>query len=943
MRFGRWAVIGALALGSPAAAREPGAVVLPMPDWRLGEATYDHALEDAVTHPDWGQRPFLLPGEDGELRPLWWYDPSRRFPVAPPPEKEPPVKDAPGSLRRAVAPALHPGPHDGALSGKAVYLSQCHGYIYFNSLSRHSTQRGILFDTVEDFHNPEALNAFLAPLLEQAGAAVFTVRERDPSPARAIADDGGPDHTETGAWEAGQKGWATPTTLGYGQDPFDAGTTRRARNGSGAVAWWTPNVPEDGVFGVYVAWDSDPSHTSAAHYRITHPGGVIERTYDQRVHGSTWQYVTSVWLPAGRGGLTVELIADGTDGAWVSADAVRVGGGPNPVSRSGDKVPARLWEMGAVAYTQFNGAPTSVYDPFSNGDGTDPTARSRWAAWEHPAGEDAVYLSWHSNAASTGTARGTSTYYAGGGSDAPAGHTAECSRAAVTGSYTLSRLVQEEMIASFQATYEPAWRDRGVLRACFAEVNPNHNAEMPSALVELAFHDNETDAGFLKDPTFRLDAARAMYRGIVRYFAERDGVPAAYLPEPPRDLSLRHEVDGTLTLSWTPGEVGAPYGDAPTGYLVETSVDGRAWDEGFAVTDTTVALPWASGETRAVRVRATNEAGTSFPSEVIAARKADGCTAPVLVVSAFDRFDAGLLPRRPAPYIGTVVTMDLPRVNPADTAWAHGEALAASGAAFDTVSDELIGTFDLSPYAVVWWVAGEESSVTDTFTPAQQTALRAFLDAGGSLVASGSEILWDLDARGTDSDRAFAAEVLGATLAADSAGTTEAAGEGVLAGVDLAFSEADGAPYTVEFPDVLTPAAGVSVVARYGGGGVAGVLGDRAALFGVPLEAVGDPASRRAVAAALLASLAPGARLAGEGACATDPGDPGGPGGPGAPDTDTGPAGDAFDPDAAVGGARRVALGPVCGCASGGVAGAAPWGSIVAVLILARRRGRRRV
>ena len=42
---------------------------------------------------------------------------------------------------------LH-GVEDGGLSGKAVYLSQCHGWIWFDSLGRFSTQRGNLHDTV---------------------------------------------------------------------------------------------------------------------------------------------------------------------------------------------------------------------------------------------------------------------------------------------------------------------------------------------------------------------------------------------------------------------------------------------------------------------------------------------------------------------------------------------------------------------------------------------------------------------------------------------------------------------------------------------------------------------------------------------------------------------------------------------------------------------------
>lgn len=895
-------------------------VILDPPDWGAGDATYDLVLEEAVAHPAWGRRPFWLPGPDGVLRPLEAYDPSRLFEVAPPPVKE----------AAAVRPVVHPGPRDGFLSGRAVYMSQCHGYIYYDSLGRHSTQRGILFSTVEDFHNPEGANAFLIPMLEHAGAMVYTARERDMNGVRAIVDNGDAGYTEVGGpFENGLAGWATPTTLTYGQDPFDAGTTRRFRENSGGVARWEPDVPADGSYAIYVSWDSDSTHSAAAHYRITHPGGVIDRVFDQRVHGSTWQYVETLWLPQGRGGLTVELIADGTGSAWLSADAVRVGGGPNVISRSGDKVAARLWEMGAVGYNQFNGAPSSVYDPFGNGDGTDPTTRSRWAAWEHPSGEDAVYLSWHSNATASGTARGTVTYFAGGGPDAPSSEPAECSTPAVQGSYSLARAVQDEMIDVFQAKYESNWLDRDIGTACFAEVNPNHNPEMPSALVELAFHDNEIDASYLKDPTFRWDSARAMYRGVVRYFAERDGVTPVFLPEPPQGLSLRHEADGSLVLDWQDGDIGAPYGDAPAGYLVETSADGRVWDESFATTARSVTLDWPAGTTRFVRVRAVNDGGTSFPSEVIGARRADGCTAPVLVVSAFDRFDAGLLPTRPAPYIGTVVTMDLPRVNPANTAQIAGQALAAAGWAFDSVSDERLEDVDLSVYKAIWWVAGEESSGTSVMTPPQQLALEAALDGGTALFVSGSEVLWDLDAKGSADDKAFAADVLGATMASDDAGTTAASGAGVLEGLDLSFGEDVGGAWPVDYPDALTSTR--TPIARYAGGAIAGVLGDGVALLGFPFEAIGKDSVRVAAADALLDALAPGATPSGEGACEVV-----GPGetddGPGPDTADTGRGDEASD----LAGLSRVRVARGCD-ASGGLAGMAGWGSIL-FLMLARRR-----
>jgi len=228
----------------------------------------------------------------------------------------------------------------------------------------------------------------------------------------------------------------------------------------------------------------------------------------------------------------------------------------------------------------------------------------------------------------------------------------------------------------------------------------------------------------------------------------------------------------------------------------------------------------------------------------------------VLVVSAFDRLETSLLPWEDASPTGWVVRMDLPRVNPMDTAVAHGQAISGIGWYFDTVSDEVFDGLDLAPYELIVWVAGEESTADETFSDAQQAKVRAFVEGGGKLFASGAEILWDLDWRGDASDKAFAAEVLEATYDTDDAGTTMATAEGILEGVgSLDFGEEVGAPYPVEYPDTLTSSN--PVIARYATGGVAAVLGEQVALFGYPFETIADPVVRTAVMERVLPALLP--------------------------------------------------------------------------------------
>lgn len=827
----------------------PGPVVVPVGPELPRSEVYDLVLEEAVAMPAVRQgAPVLVLFPDGELVPL-----SSLQPVG-----DAPVKELPG-LR--AMPIVHPGRSDGGLSGKAVYVSQCHGWMYFDSLGRFSTQRGVLFSTVEDFHNPEGANQFLVPYLENAGARVFTARERDENPNMAIVDDGEPGYAETGRTFAPDgDGFGQVARVDYGVNPFEEGSSRRMVADSGDVASWTPEVPADGHYAVYVTWKSGGTRASDAHYRLIHPGGVIDRWFDQTVHGGTWQYVETLYLTRGAS-LTVELHADSVEGGeTLSVDAVRIGGGRASVAREGQVPAVDRWEASAISYTQFNGAPVSVYDSQGNGIGTDHVARAKWADWEHPAGEDAVYVSWHSNAGS-GSSRGTVTYFAGGGADAPASLPQACSgRGAVEGSYTLARTLQDELYAALRELQAADWRhaygQQGLDTACFSEVSPDLQNEMPSALVELAFHDNEIDASYLKEPSFRRDTSRAMYRAIVRYFAERDGLTPRFLPEPPEALALVHSDDGRLELSWSPGPDGAPFGDAAESYVVEGSADGLVWKHQFAVSGTQAPLGLLDGATRFVRVVAVNEGGLSFPSEVVGGLQSPDGAAPVLIVSGFDRLDSFQLLRRTPPALDEVVRMDLRRMNAYDTAVAHGLALSAIGWPFETVSDERLTGLDLSRYRLIWWVAGEESAGTTTIDPAQQRALRSFVEGGGALWVTGAEVLWDLDLLGSGGDKAFASEVLGARMAADDAGTARAEGVGALAGVGpMDFGLENGGPYPVEYPDVLESER-VALV-QYAGGGLAGVFGDGVALFGFPFEAIGREAVRVEVAARMVELLVP--------------------------------------------------------------------------------------
>jgi hypothetical protein len=469
------------------------------------------------------------------------------------------------------------------------------------------------------------------------------------------------------------------------------------------------------------------------------------------------------------------------------------------------------WEEGARTWTQYQGASESVYQS------GDVTARSRFADWEHYASEDSVYISWHSNAA-TGSARGTSTYIY---SANPPDGTYDTTQAH-PGSAELQTAIHNELINDIRAGWDSNWTDRGKRSAYFGEVNPTHNDEMPAMLIELAFHDNAADADALRHPQFRKLAARSIYQGIVKYFANRDGLSYTLLPEPPTHLQVTSPGSGRLNIEWqaAPTDTQGLSGDAADGYVVYQSDDGKNFDNGTTVNGLSLTLTELTpGTVKYFKVKAQNAGGLSLDSETLAARVSYNLEhinqTRVLVINGFDRLNSGQLIYQNMPGIGSggfVDRMYLDQMNTFDYVIQHGQAIDDAGVGFDAISNELIegALYSLSPatHSAVFWILGEESSLGESLNPIEQMALSNYMNAGGKLFISGAEIAWDLDFLGSMADRTFYNGTLMTGYAADDANTYSATG---VAGSpfanisNLQFDDGSGDTYDVEFADVLTP------------------------------------------------------------------------------------------------------------------------------------------
>lgn len=798
----------------------------------------------------------------GTLEPLEWrelyiqtWDPiagefvplADLLPPIPAPRKETLLSDeergeeisAPLATAGGQPPAPGQGQPRGALSGKTVYVSAGHGWQWNDYVNDWRTQRPpypnppYVGPIIEDHNNAEAVNQYLLHYLWNAGAQVWPVRERDMSGAEVVVDndDPGPGagYTESGLWTT-----AAVTGTGYAGTDYRFATTVTGTPTAAAV--WTATLPTDGRYAVYVWYRPGYGRAPDARYTIHHAGGETVVSVNQQHHGLTWHYVGSYGFRGGRVACVTLTNQSAVTGAVVVADAVRFGGGTfndlEHIQTDATYPPDKpWWEIAAFYYTQRMGMGKPPGDV---------TARPLYARWEHAGtGDDAVYVSWHTNGVSgyqTHTHGTVSIIHNGEGNPI------------TPGSELLRDTIHEELVHDVRVGWDANWpgykrsMNLGELRELWDDY-PAYS--LPGTLIEVAYHDHPADTDALKEPLFNMLAARAFYQGIVKYFEQRDGVDLTLLPEPPTHLAVRNVSGGQVRVSWRPSPTDTIglVGDPATGYRVYTSTDGLGWSDGVPVKGSPVytITALAPGQLLFVHVTATNDGGESFPTETQAVRGGNG-EAEILLVSGFDRLNRTLAVPDYDPVEGYNVRLFLERMNRYDYTVQHGEVIPYP---FDGASNEAVrdGLVNLADYALVDWTLGEESAPDETLDATERALLETFLSAGGALFISGTEIGWHLDGLGTAPN--FYNGVLRATYAGDDAETYQVAPApgSIFEGLDPFRFDAPGT-YDADYPDLVLPIGGSTAALDYVGGvtGTAAVQYadgcERLVYFGFPFETI---------------------------------------------------------------------------------------------------------
>ena len=660
----------------------------------------------------------------------------------------------------------------GGLTGRHIALWQSHGRVYSADKARWQWQRPSLFCTTEDLLTQSFVVPLLMPMLENAGALVYTPRERDWQPECVIVDnesnEGGSVYAESDArnlkWREFSQGYSNGFKVYREKDnPFAAGTSRYVTSSTDkknrAEAAWYPEIPRDGYYAVYVSYASFENSVPDALYKVVHSGGSTEFRVNQTMGGGTWVYLGTFHFKEDAGKEQKVVLSNESQHAGiVSADAVRFGGGMGCVARGPEELTSGMPRyLEAARYNlQTSGFPYEVYSAYSGENDYRDDILCRGHAVNYLSG-GSVYnpdtaglrvplelsFGFHSDAGFNendsliGSLGIATTRF--NGDTLESGRSRMMSRDAI--SFLLNN-VQDEITAR----YGVRWPVRGILDRNYGETRVPY---IPSVIFEAFSHQNFADMVYAHDPDYKFTLARAVYKSILKHLCYVHGQDYVVQPLPVSHFSMSmSDKDERVTLKWRPVADPLEPTATPEKYVVYTRVGDGGFDNGVVVERNSVSLKVEKGVIYSFKVTALNDGGESLPSETLSLYLAKKEKGRVLVVNGFHRlggpsttstsnlagFDMECDPG--VPYMCTPeccgVQLDYSRAgigyedglglsddrfegmlyagNSFDYPYKHGKALAANDVSFLSCGSEAVmsGVVEMNDFKVVDLILGAE-------------------------------------------------------------------------------------------------------------------------------------------------------------------------------------------------------------------------------------------
>ncbi len=553
---------------------------------------------------------------------------------------------------------------DRGLQGRHLSVCASHGSFYDIGRGRWRWQRPALFCTTEDLFTQTIVIPYLIPMLENAGAIVFSARERDWQRHEVIVDnDANPQLTASryvesyyrNAWQrAPQPGFAMHEgSYRDDENPFEAGTARmaeatRSRSKSSTVSY-QPAIPEAGRYAVYVSYQTVPGSVDDAHYTVWHRGQATEFHVNQQMGGSTWVYLGTFDFDAGMSDANRVVVSNlsGSHGI-VTTDAVRFGGGMGNISRGGHVSGYPRCLEGARYSAQWAGMPYQVYSPRrgTNDYADDINVRSLMANYlcggscyaPDSAGRHVpieLSLAVHSDAGHTPTGEGvygTLTICTTGYGDP---------MLASGKSRDMSKELAVDLLNNTTRDLQNRFGQWTLRRLYDRNYSESRLPIVPSAIIETLSHQNFGDMRYGHDPNFRFWMARSIYKTLLRYVTSRHDRKYVVTPLAPDHFQCEFtNRSGEVRLSWQGLIDGQEPTSEPTGYVLYIAQDGSGFDNGTPLHGTACTVRLKPGVLYHFQVRAINEGGQSFPTETLSAFYTPHARHTAMIVNGFHRLSS---------------------------------------------------------------------------------------------------------------------------------------------------------------------------------------------------------------------------------------------------------------------------------------------------------------
>lgn len=548
------------------------------------------------------------------------------------------------------------------LDGRHIALWASHGRYYDHKEGRWRWQRPPLFGTTEDLFTQTIVIPYLIPMLENAGAVVFTPRERDWQRHEIIVDNDDKRSIINYHEQSIKYSWKNAPERGFAfhegtyqdqENPFTAGSARMAECTKHAsrqsTVTYQPQIPEEGRYAVYVSYQTVEGSIDDAHYTVWHKGQKTEFRVNQQMGGSTWVYLGTFGFDAGCDERNCVILSNiSNHKGIVTTDAVRFGGGMGNIERGGQTSGLPRCLEGARYSAQWAGMPYEVYSSKQgeNDYADDINARSLMTnllCGGSPFAPDSagrkvpieLSLAIHSDAGHTDTGEGVygslticTTHF--GDSTLAAGLSREASHELAT---DLLYNTTNDLKYQFGE-----WNARKIYDRNYSE---SRVPIVPSAILETMSHQNFGDMRYGQDPMFRFTLARSVYKTLLRYINHRHGKKAVVQPLAPEKLQMEFtNKPAELSISWQGVVDGQEPTSAPTGYILYIAQDNGDFDNGTELRGTSCTVRLQPNILYSFKVTATNEGGQSFPTEVLSACYNPAATQTIMVVNGFRRLSS---------------------------------------------------------------------------------------------------------------------------------------------------------------------------------------------------------------------------------------------------------------------------------------------------------------